>query len=99
MVYPFSLKCNKSGSDSDIIKICKSGEICTGGACKVCVPGFKKCLGSKAVTCKDNGSGNRGGPKGHAKPTVGRGDLCHSLSFNRGVRPSLGRTNQEHQPF
>ena len=50
-------------------------------------------------TCKGNGGGDRGGPKDNAKPTVGRGDLCHSLSFNRGVRPPLGRANQEHQPF
>ena len=50
-------------------------------------------------TRKGNGGGNRGGPKGKAKPTVGRGDLCHSLSFNGVIRPPFGRANQERQPF
>ena len=52
-----AMKCNAQGTDSDILQICQAGQVCVEGACISCVPQDKKCLGNKAVVCKDDGSG------------------------------------------
>ncbi len=51
-----AMKCNDQGTDSDILQICQTGQICHDGKCSICLPQEKKCLGNKAVVCRDDGT-------------------------------------------
>ncbi len=70
------LKCNATGTDADIVEICKTGETCVAGKCLVCTPGQKTCFGNKAVACKIDGSGYQSDNDCDSKGLVCLAGLC-----------------------
>ena len=54
------MKCNGSGTDSDVVMQCGGATICLNGKCSVCTAGLKKCdqvQSLKAMECNPDGSG------------------------------------------
>ncbi|HAN32874.1 MAG TPA: hypothetical protein DCQ06_14865 [Myxococcales bacterium] len=70
------LKCNASGSDADIQKVCPGGQNCVDGKCVTCTPGQQTCVGNKAAICRPDGTGYDPGPDCGAKGLVCVAGLC-----------------------
>lgn len=50
-------QCSDDGRSSKVAITCAADQHCEGGACVVCTPGSKSCIGEQTATCKPDGSG------------------------------------------